>query len=137
MGAYTFLPLKVSDLLLREKIDMTIAKIQVLIVVKEAIVSMDLRYKLEAMGYCVPAEISSGKEAVERASQLHPDVVLMDMGLSGDLDGNGTAEEIRRRFNIPVVYLADSVDEAQSARAKTNDLSGYLIMPFDNAMLAM
>ena len=44
-------------------------KVQVLIVEDEAIVSMDLRFKLEAMGYGVPAETSSGKEAVDAVSK--------------------------------------------------------------------
>ena len=39
-------------------------KVQILIVEDEAVISMDLRFKLEAMGYSVPAEIRSGKEAV-------------------------------------------------------------------------
>ena len=58
-------------------------KIQVLIVEDEVIVSIDLRYKLESLGYSVSAEVRSGDEAVAAASQLRPDVVLMDIGLSG------------------------------------------------------
>jgi len=96
---------------------------------------MDLRYQLEAMGYFVPAEIRSAEESVEAVSRLHPDVVLMDIGLGGDLDGGADAEEIRRRFGIPVVYLSSSVDEAQLARAKTADTSGYLFKPFGHAAL--
>ena len=76
-------------------------KVQILIVKDEAIVSMDLRYKLEAMGYSVVAEISSGEEAVDAASQLHPDVVLMDIGLSGEMDGIDAAAQIRSRSDIP------------------------------------
>ena len=57
-------------------------QIQVLIVEDEAIVSMDLRYKLESLGYSVSAEVRSGDEAVAAASQLRPDVVLMDIGLT-------------------------------------------------------
>ena len=49
-------------------------KVQILIVEDEAIVSMDLRYKLEDMGYIVPAEISSAEEAVDAAFQLRPDL---------------------------------------------------------------
>ena len=114
---------------------MTKAKVRVLIVENEAIVAMDLRYQLEAMGYFVPAEIRSAEESVETVSRLHPDVVLMDIGLGGDLDGVGAAEEIRRRFGIPVVYLSSSADEAQLTRAKTADPSGYLFKPFDHAEL--
>ena len=78
---------------------------RILIVEDEAIVSMDLRYKLESLGYSVPAEISSGEEAVDAASRLRPDVVLMDIRLSGDMDGIDAAARIRDQFGVPVVYL--------------------------------
>ncbi len=38
---------------------------------------MGLRYELESFGYCVPAEISSGEEAVDVAARLHLDLLLM------------------------------------------------------------
>ena len=110
-------------------------KVQVLIVEDEAIVSMDLRYKLEGLGYGVPAEISSGEEAVEAASRLRPDVVLMDIWLSGEMDGIDAAEEIRRRLNIPVVYVTSHADEDTLRRAKTTEPSGYILKPFVDAEL--
>ncbi len=110
-------------------------KIQILIVEDEAIVSMDLRYKLEALGYSVIAEIRSGEEAVEAASQLHPDVVLIDSRLSGEMDGAAAAEEIRRRFNIPVIYLTIHAGEDTLARARRTEPSGYLRKPIDDASL--
>ena len=110
-------------------------KLQVMIVEDEAIVSMDLRYKLEALGYSVIAEIKSGKEAVEAVSQLRPDVVLMDIGLSGEMDGIDAAAHIRSQFDVPVVYVTAYVDEATLERAKTTEPSGYILKPFDDAEL--
>ena len=110
-------------------------KVQVLIVEDEAIVSMDLRYKLEAMGYSVPAEISSGEEAVDAVSRHRPDVVLMDIRLAGEIDGIDAAGEIRRRFKTPVVYLTSHGDEDTLARATATKPSGYLLKPFEDAVL--
>ena len=110
-------------------------QVQVLIVEDEATVSMDLRYKLEAMGYSVPEVISSGEEAVDAVSQHHPDVVLMDIRLSGEMDGIDAAREIRRRFSTPVVYLTCYGDEDTFVRAKTTEPSGFLLKPFDDAVL--
>ena len=87
-------------------------KVQVLIVEDEAIVSMDLQYKLEAMGYSVPAVFSSGEEAVDAAPRLHPNVVLMDIRLSGEMDGIDAASLIRDQLDVPVVYLTAYADEA-------------------------
>ena len=110
-------------------------KVQVLIVEDEAIVSMDLRYKLEAMGYSVPDEVSSGEEAVEAAFRVHPDVILMDIWLSGDMDGIDAAAEIRRRFKIPVVFLTSHADKDTVARAQATEPSAYIFKPFYDAEL--
>ena len=110
-------------------------KAQIMIVEDEAIVSMDLRCKLEAMGYSVLAEIGSGAEAVDAADRLHPDMVLMDIRLSGEMDGIDAAGEIRSRFNIPVVYLTSHADEDTLARAKRTEPSGYILKPFFDAEL--
>ncbi len=110
-------------------------KVQVMIVEDEAIVSMDLRYRLEALGYSVPTEVRSGEEAVEAASRLHPDVVLMDIGLSGQMDGIDAAAQIRGQFDIPVVYLTAYIDESTLERAEMTEPSGYLLKPIDDAKL--
>ena len=64
-----------------------------------------------------------------------PDVVLMDIRLSGEMDGIAAADEIRRRFKIPVVYLTSYSDEDTLERAKATAPSGYLHKPFDDAIL--
>ena len=106
-------------------------QVWVLIVEDEAIVSMDLRYKLESLGYGVPAEIRSGEEAVDAAFQLRPDVVLMDIMLSGNMDGIEAAAQIRDQFDVPVVYLTAHADEATLERAKLTEPFGYLSKPVD------
>ena len=110
-------------------------KFQILIVEDEAIVSMDLRHKLEAMGHQVLAEVGSGEEAVDAASRLRPDVVLMDIRLNGKMDGIDAAGEIRRRYNIPVIYLTSHANDDTLARAKTTEPSGYILKPFYDAEL--
>ena len=106
-------------------------KVQVLIVEDEAIVSMDLRYKLESLGYSVPAETGSGEEAVDAAARLHPDVVLMDIRLSGEMDGIDAAAQIRDQFGVPVVYLTAYADETTLERAKLTEPFGYLLKPVE------
>ena len=110
-------------------------EIQVLIVEDEAIVSMDLRYKLESMGYIVSAEIGSGEEAVDTVSRLRPDVVLMDIGLSGEMDGIDAAAQIRDRFGVPVVYLTAYLGGDTLERAEMTEPSGYILKPVDDAKL--
>ena len=110
-------------------------EIQVLIVEDEAIISMGLRYKLEAMGYSVIAEISSGKESVDAASRMRPDVVLMDIKLGGEMNDIDAATQIREQFDVPVVYVTACVGGDTIERAEPTEALGYLLKPFDDAKL--
>ena len=108
---------------------------QILVVEDGAIVALDIQSKLRNRGYEVPAPASSGREAVEKADALRPDLVLMDIQLEGDVDGVEAAEEIRRRFGTPVVYLTAYSDDRTLQRAKFAEPFGYLLKPFEERKL--
>jgi len=90
---------------------------------------------LKSLGYAVPAIIPSGEEAVKKAGEVHPDLVLMDIRLKGDMDGVQAAEEISMRFNIPVVYLTAHAESDILQRAKITEPYGYLLKPFSRKEL--
>ena len=108
------------------------AKTEILIVEDERITAEDIRLSLGGLGYAVTGMASSGEEAIRKAEELHPDLVLMDIVLGGDMDGIEAAEIIRARFNIPVVYLTAYADEKRLERAKVTQPFGYILKPFDD-----
>jgi signal transduction histidine kinase len=107
----------------------------VLIVEDERIVAMDLQQALQGMGYDAYAIASSADEAVSRASEKCPDLVLMDIRIKGQRDGIETALLLRERFGVPVVYLSAHADEATIERAKKTQSYGYLMKPIRMAEL--
>lgn len=107
-------------------------KAQILVVEDEGIVAEEIRGKLAALQYGVPAIAVSGEEAVEKAEEMHPDLVLMDIKLKGDMDGVEAAERIRDRLGIPVVYLTAFANDATLQRAKKTGPFGYIIKPFED-----
>lgn len=104
---------------------------RVLVVEDEAIVRIDIEDRLKRLGYTVPAVASSGEEAIRQAAETRPDLVLMDIKLRGDMDGVEAAEEIRTRFDIPVVYLTAFADEETLQRAKVTSPFGYILKPLE------
>ncbi|MFQ5616738.1 MAG: response regulator, partial [Anaerolineales bacterium] len=100
---------------------------QILVVEDENIVAMDIQNRLRRLGYAVPAVVSSGEEAIDKAAETHPDLVLMDIKLKGEMDGVAAAEQIRARFGIPAIYLTANADEATLQRAKITQPYGYLL----------
>ncbi len=111
------------------------ARTEILIVEDERITAEDIRLSLGGLGYSVTGMASSGGEAIKKAGELHPDLVLMDIVLGGDMDGIEVAEQIRARFNIPVVYLTAHADEKTLERAKVTQPFGYILKPFDGREL--
>lgn len=122
----------------RERIDngghaMESAAIQ--IVEDEGIIAMDLRSKLETLGYTVASVVASGEDAIRNAERDKPDLVLMDIVLKGRVDGIEAAREIWHRFNIPVIYLTAYTEEKVLERAKATEPYGYLLKPCNDKEL--
>jgi two-component system cell cycle sensor histidine kinase/response regulator CckA len=107
------------------------ARPQILVVEDESIVAEDMKAMLEGFGYAVPAVAFSGEEAVKKALDTRPDLVLMDIVLKGQMSGVEAVERIRSRCNIPVVYVTAYADETTVRRAKVTEPFGYILKPFD------
>jgi len=108
---------------------------RVLVVEDERIVAEDIERSLNKLGYPVLGIVSSGEEAMEKAEELGPDLVLMDIVLKGGMDGVEAAEEIQARLKIPVVYLTAYADDETLERAKVTQPFGYIVKPFEEREL--
>ena len=87
------------------------APARILIVEDEAIVAVDIKGTLKGLGYDVPAIAFSGEEALKKTEELHPDVVLMDIVLRGQMDGIEAAQQIHERFGIPSIFMTGYSEE--------------------------
>ena len=107
----------------------------ILVVEDESIVARDIQNCVTDLGYESAGWAASGEEAIAKAGQAQPDLVLMDVRLSGKMDGISAADEIRERFEIPVVFLTAFGDDETLKRAKLSGPFGYVLKPFDPADL--
>jgi CheY-like chemotaxis protein len=103
-----------------------------MIVEDEWTVAEDIKISLQNLGYAISSVTSSGKEAIQKAEEDRPDLVLMDIVLQGEMDGIEAANQIRSRFNIPIVYLTAYADEKILERARITEPFGYIVKPFVN-----
>ena len=111
------------------------AKAKILIVENEGIVAMDLKSRLQNLGYDVPDIALSGEEAVKKAREIQPDLALMDIMLKGDMDGIEAADIIRVSCDIPIIFLTAFLDEVLLRRASITEPYGYILKPFDGREL--
>ncbi len=103
---------------------------KILIVEDEAITGMDIRRALTDMGYSVVAIATTGENAVKKAGELRPDLILMDIMLAGKMNGIEAADQIKQTLRIPVVYLSAYSDDTFLAKAKVTEPYGYILKPF-------
>ncbi len=107
----------------------------ILIVEDEPVVAKDLENTLDRLGFEVMDSVDTGKEAVDIAREKHPDLVLMDIKLNGELTGIDAAERIRENGRIPVIYLTAHQNERILNEAKKTGPFAYLKKPFNSEEL--
>ena len=107
------------------------SKCSILVVEDEPIVAEDLKMTLTNLGYDVIAIAYTGELAIEIARSRHPDLILMDIILAGQIDGITAAKQICERQDIPVIYITAYADKTLLQRAKPTFPFGYIIKPFN------
>jgi DNA-binding LytR/AlgR family response regulator len=105
-------------------------KTNILIVEDESIVAKDIQHSLVKLGYNVVGIASSADKALEILKTEQLGIVLMDIMIKGDLNGIQTAEIIRKKYAIPVIFLTAYADESTLGKAKISEPYGYIIKPY-------
>ena len=103
--------------------------IRVLIAEDEALIRLDLKEMLEEEGYSVVAEVGDGQQAVDRAKELNPDLVILDIQMPV-LDGLAAAEQIATARIAPVIVLTAFSQRELVERARDAGAMAYLVKPF-------
>ncbi len=85
---------------------------------------------LTKSGYAVPRIFMSGEELLDHLGREElPDLILMDIGLAGKMDGIETARMVREHYDIPVVFLSSYNDDQLKAMAAAVSPFGYIVKP--------
>ncbi|MGY2002919.1 ANTAR domain-containing response regulator [Blastococcus sp. SYSU DS1024] len=103
--------------------------IRVVIAEDEALIRLDLKEMLEEEGYLVVAEVGDGQQAVDRAEELRPDLVILDIQMPV-LDGLSAAEQIASARVAPVIVLTAFSQRELVERARDAGAMAYLVKPF-------
>jgi FOG: CheY-like receiver len=103
---------------------------KIMIVEDEVIMAMAVEQKLTDLGYEVVGTVDKGEDAVKRAKELRPNLILMDIVLKGDMDGIDAAQQIHDDLDIPIIYLTAYSDDEVLKRARITEPYGYMVKPF-------
>ncbi len=94
-----------------------------------------LRKILEKFDYNIVGLVDSGEEAIVKARELKPDLILMDITLSGKIDGIEAAEIIGKELNIPFIYITGWSEDSVFNRAKKTMPLGFILKPFNSHII--
>jgi CheY-like chemotaxis protein len=108
------------------------SKKKILIVEDEGIVSIDIQNILRKLGYNFIELAFTGEDALNKTQDWNPDLILMDIGLKGDIDGIEAAIRVKNRGNTPIIFLTGFADDNTLARANKINPVGYIIKPINN-----
>lgn len=105
---------------------------KIMVVEDENSVALDINNRLKKLGYTVAGTASTGENAIKKAEENYPDLVLVDIVLKGEIDGIEVARYIHNNLDIPVVYLTAYADDELIERAKHTEPYGYILKPFQD-----
>ncbi|HEY3740545.1 MAG TPA: response regulator transcription factor [Bryobacteraceae bacterium] len=108
---------------------------RILVVDDDVLTAMNLESNLRDLGYEVAGPAASATQAMDIVHRDLPDLVLMDIQLSGNFEGIRAASDIRRQCGIPVIFVTGYVSQDLINRAMNTRAHGYLTKPVRTAEL--
>lgn len=106
------------------------SKIKVGIVEDEMIIALGITDALKEIGYEVTEPANNYTQALQMISREKPDILLLDIQLSGNKDGIDVAQVVRKDYHIPFIFLTANADAETLERAKAVAPHAYLLKPF-------
>jgi PAS domain S-box-containing protein len=106
-------------------------KVKIFLVMSKNVEALNIKRTLQSLGYEVSYIASSGEEAVEKALEITPDLILMDIYLQGII---AAATKIKE-FDIPIILLTDHSIDLKIKKAKFLVPYDYIIKPYKRTEL--
>ncbi|MEH2061429.1 MAG: diguanylate cyclase [Nostoc sp.] len=103
---------------------------KILVVEDEKILASNIRNSLQKLGYSVSEITNSGEEAIKKVAETHPNLVLINICLAGEIDGIDVADIIQNRLHVPVVYLTECSEDKTLQKNQLSEAFSYIVKPF-------
>ncbi|MFC1574092.1 PAS domain S-box protein [Candidatus Latescibacterota bacterium] len=108
------------------------SKSKILIVEDEYLTAKSIEKDLENHDYSV-----TGRDAIKQVKKHEPDLILMDIKLKDNMNGIEVADKIRKKYDIPIIYITAHDDTDYLEKAKITYPFGYLMKPIRKKQLLL
>lgn len=109
--------------------------IKIYIIEDEPLIAETIKTALEKVGYTIVGMTDNGKEALFDIEELEPDLILVDITLEGKMDGIEMVEHLRKKSEVPFIFLTSHSDDNTLERVKQTDPAGFIVKPFNEKTL--
>lgn len=103
--------------------------IRIVLVEDDWIIAKEIVYSLQDMGFEVMGTYDTGEEGLTQIIKHQPDLVLLDIDLSGELSGIDVAKRLKEETSIPFIFLTALADSNTIKQAKVVEPYAYLVKP--------
>jgi DNA-binding NarL/FixJ family response regulator len=104
---------------------------RVLIVEDDPVIASDIEICLLSMDYFVCGKAYKVSRAHDMLSTTYPDIVLLDINLSGGQEGIDLGRMINETYQIPFIFLTSYADKNTIQEAKQVQPWGYIVKPYN------
>ncbi|AGN16469.1 MULTISPECIES: response regulator [Methanobrevibacter] len=108
----------------------------ILIVEDESITALDLKFTLEELGYDVVGIADNGKDAINLAAELSPDLTIMDIHLKGEMTGIDASKRLSE-LNLPCIFLTAYSDDNTFNEVLESSSYGFITKPFNKRTIGL
>jgi len=103
---------------------------KILIVEDEVIIAIDLKSKLQSLGYTVTDIVDNSDVLTDKIVSNKPDLILLDINIMGSRNGIEMAHVINKEHKIPFIYVTSYTDKHTLDEVKKTNPLGYIVKPF-------
>ena len=115
---------------------MTGNRYDILVAEDEAIIALELKLLLLHNNFNVVGVVKSGEDLINESRKQHPDVIITDINLKGELNGIEAAKMINKKFpKTPVIFITGYNDEYTHSKAMDAFPRAYFLKPFNEKAL--
>lgn len=108
--------------------------LKTLIVEDNLAFALQIEMLLEKLGYFVCGRVASSNDALKKIYSEHPDLILMDIDIKGNMSGVEVGQKIAD-LSIPLLYISSHQDEETYQLAQKSNMIGYLVKPVNKISL--
>lgn len=110
---------------------------KILIIEDNYVTLKEIEIHVKNMGYKMTKTAIDSEEAINKAEKFKPDLLLSDINLGGSINGIETVNIIRRKLDVPVIYLTAYDDDDTLMKAHITEPYAYIVKPFQERELSI